>query len=179
MLLLIVPVFNGLPARPEVAVRQSSIRLVSCTVTLGIYQVSIYCSILAECSRENDCYPDNMNITETSLIDCIQGVCLCYPCFQFNSTTEKCSVSKCFTYEPINDQCIDNRKSQKEAFLFSFFFSSLGVANFYIGDVTLGISQLMITVAFLSLCYCCLCFSCCIISYEDSCCTRCFGEVSY
>ena len=117
-------------------------------------------------------------MTDTSLIECVQGVCLCYPCFQFDSETGKCSISQCFTYQSATDECIDKRKSQREAFLFSFFLSSFGVANFYIGEIVLGIIQLAITLCFICVCCSCCSYMCCIVfSEEDSCC-NCSGEVS-
>uniref|UniRef100_A0A1X7VUS3 TM2 domain-containing protein n=1 Tax=Amphimedon queenslandica TaxID=400682 RepID=A0A1X7VUS3_AMPQE len=160
LLVLLVSVLNGLPTRPELTVRDSAVS----------YNQSF------ECVTASECYPPD--VTDTSLILCVQGVCLCYPCFQFDSGTGKCSVSQCFTYEPATDECVDNRKSQREAFLFSFFLSSLGVANFYIGEIILGIIQLSITLCFICVCCSCCCYMCCLVCSEDSC-TCCFNEDSF
>lgn len=77
-----------------------------------------------------------------------------------------------------NGSCHDLRKSQEDAFIFSFLFSSLGVANFYTGHWKLAIIQLSITMGLLLLCYLFCCYFCCLLEYEDDCCECCDMDVS-
>lgn len=54
-----------------------------------------------------------------------------------DDSTGRCRV--CSDYPFLNDECgTDNRQSQLTAFLLSFFLSSTGAANFYIGRNDLG-----------------------------------------
>ncbi len=66
------------------------------------------------------------------------GVCVCEECFvRLNNL---CTVLEplCRNYSSSTRQCVDNRKSQKTALLLSVFLSSVGAANFYIGNYALG-----------------------------------------
>lgn len=66
------------------------------------------------------------------------GLCVCEECFVRLNNTCEVYEPLCRNYSNATNQCIDNRKSQKTAFLLSVFLSSLGAANFYIGNNILG-----------------------------------------
>ena len=130
-----------------------------------------------QCTSARQCWPPGSPFPYSgNLVDCFKGACLCYPCFKINTTSGVCRVQDCYTYDDLNG-CMDKRKSQKDAFLLSFFLSSLGAANFYIGHWELGIAQIVIFTMFL-LCTCiCCCFLCCLTCCEDCCC-ECNSEVN-
>ena len=140
---------------------------------------SFYRSPLIQCNNSRQCYPDGINLT-TSLINCDQNVCLCYPCFTFDSETGICTVDPCYDFiqDMPNGSCHDLRRSQKDAFIYSFFFSSLGGANFYTGHYELAVIQLVITMILFFLCYLICCYCCCLMECEDDCCECCDMDVS-
>ena len=133
--------------------------------------------ITFECNNASDCYPPELNINSTDLISCFQSACLCYPCFTINTTSSKCQVEKCFKWNSDDEECVDTRDSQEEAFILSFFLSSLGVANFYIGQWQIGIAQLLLFIFLLSLCCFCCTYFCCLLQFEEYCCNCCQVEV--
>lgn len=91
------------------------------------------------CNNVTDCVP--FNLTESipqDLIDCntSSGVCVCSECFELLNDT--CQLRKCWEFNAEQNLCTDNRKTQKTAVLLSAFLSSVGAANFYIGQYLLG-----------------------------------------
>lgn len=67
------------------------------------------------------------------------GECVCTDCFMINDTTGRCRICSDYAYSNISRACgVDHRPSQLTAFLLSFFLSSTGAANFYIGRSSLG-----------------------------------------
>ena len=131
-----------------------------------------------ECNNASDCYPPDLNNISTDLISCFQNACLCYPCFTINTTSSKCQVENCFKWTS-DGECVDTRDSQKEAFILSFFLSSLGAANFYIGQWQIGLAQLLLFIFLLSLCCFCCTYFCCLLQFEEYCCNCCQVEVCY
>ena len=99
----------------------------------------------ASCQNNSNCYP--LNITGIGLnipsgqVSCgLQGQCVCSGnCFTLNGSI--CGYSKCGWYDPNSATCNSLAKSQTTAFLLSLFVSSLGVANFYIGQNGLGMCK--------------------------------------
>lgn len=90
------------------------------------------------CNISEDCFPKKVGNVPDDLIHCdsSSGLCVCSSCFElFNDT---CRLKKCQQFQENPLKCIDNRKSQKIVLLLSAFLSSIGAANFYIGQYTLG-----------------------------------------
>lgn len=84
-----------------------------------------------------DCTPLNMRHENISdFIECsATGLCLCHDCFEL--WNDICHLKLCQNF--VSEQgCIDSRKSQIEVVLLSAFLSSIGAANFYIGQYVLG-----------------------------------------
>ena len=90
------------------------------------------------CSTSLDCYPkDNINDTiPAKYVNCTDNTCKCNGCFY--GLNDSCAIEACHRFRNSSQECVDERKSQKEVFLLSVFLSSLGVANTYIGQNTLG-----------------------------------------
>lgn len=90
------------------------------------------------CNSAIDCVPSNIGAAvPESFINCnsTSGQCICSGCFDlFNDT---CQLNKCHRYDSTQN-CTDNRKSQRKVILLSAFLSSVGAANFYIGQYLLG-----------------------------------------
>lgn len=91
------------------------------------------------CTTDKDCYPPNLQNTTIppKYINCdnSSALCQCNDCFIRENDT--CALAKCHNWS--NVQCVDQRRSQKTAFLLSVFLSSTGAANFYIGQYDLGL----------------------------------------
>ena len=92
------------------------------------------------CTTDKDCYPSNLQDTTIppNYINCdtSRGLCRCNDCFVRENDT--CALARCHRLSSNNTQCVDQRRSQKTAFLLSVFLSSTGAANFYIGQYALG-----------------------------------------
>ena len=90
------------------------------------------------CHGDRDCYPAKyMNISiPQQLIKCRNTVCVCKDCFVLLNDT--CVDAPCHDYNEHSQDCEDLRRSQKTALLLSVFLSSIGAANFYIGQYGLG-----------------------------------------
>ena len=90
------------------------------------------------CSTSQDCYPkDNVNDTiPAKYVNCTDNTCECNGCFY--GLNDSCAIEACHRFRYSSQECVDERKSQKKVFLLSVFLSSLGVANTYIGQNTLG-----------------------------------------
>ena len=94
------------------------------------------------CQNSSNCYPANLTAAGLTVpsdqISCgLQRQCICSGnCFILNGSI--CGYSKCGWYTPNSGTCNSLKKSQTTAFLLSLFVSSLGVANFYIGQNGLG-----------------------------------------
>ena len=71
-----------------------------------------------------------------------EGVCLCRDCFE-RGLDGTCLEVSCedWRYSTQDFDCQDDRPSQLTAFLLSFFLSSTGAANFYIGRDDLGMAE--------------------------------------
>ena len=67
------------------------------------------------------------------------GLCLCNDCFE-EASNGTCIEVECedWRYDQQQLECDDDRPKQLTAFLLSFFLSSTGAANFYIGRDDLG-----------------------------------------
>lgn len=92
-----------------------------------------------QCTTANDCYPkDSANDSiPAELVNCTEThTCMCSNCFY--SLNDSCAVLKCHYFQNSTGKCVDDRKSQKAIFLSSFFLSSIGYANFAIGQNALG-----------------------------------------
>ena len=88
------------------------------------------------CQNNSNCYPDGIT-SPISYISCVQGKCICSgSCFTLNGPI--CGFSKCGSYDSNTGICTSFAKSQTVAFLLSLFVSSVGAANFYIGQNGLG-----------------------------------------
>ncbi len=66
------------------------------------------------------------------------GLCVCSQCFVRINNTCEVIAPLCRNYSLDTRQCVEHRKSQETTFLLSVFLSSVGAANFYIGDYVLG-----------------------------------------
>ena len=90
------------------------------------------------CANARDCYPPNlaMSAVPTNLINCTNGICVCNECFVLMNDT--CAAADCFHYSSGSQKCDDRHKSQSTTFYLSLFLSSVGAANFYIGQNELG-----------------------------------------
>lgn len=89
------------------------------------------------CSNATDCVPyDLRGHVPQDFIDCDNSSCICSGCFELFAGI--CQISKCQGFNNVSQTCTDNRKSQETAILLSAFLSSVGAANFYIGQYTLG-----------------------------------------
>ena len=92
------------------------------------------------CTTDEDCYPpDVQNSTiPRDIISCdnSSGLCQCNNCFVRENDT--CTLLDCHHYDSEGMQCVDQRRSQKTAFILSVVLSSTGAANFYIGQYLLG-----------------------------------------
>ncbi len=113
------------------------------------------CSLLprqdqGSCINSTDCYPPGLpggiSIPE-SLVVCAEASCVCRDCFELNATSGLCQVDEpCQSYDIASQECDDDRRSQKIAFLLSVFLSCTGAANFYIERLELAIPQLLLLV---------------------------------
>lgn len=92
------------------------------------------------CNGSADCLPADMREYEVpeKLVSCndISKSCDCFNCFDL--VNDSCQLNKCKQYDSTSRQCIENRKSQKEVVILSAFLSSVGAANFLIGQYLLG-----------------------------------------
>jgi len=102
------------------------------------------------CTVSTDCYPPNFPLNATlpeTYILCRSSECVCEQCFVPNQTSGRCQVDEpCQRYSVVNQQCVDDRRSQRTALLLSVFLSIAGVANFYIGRIEYAIPQLLLLV---------------------------------
>ena len=92
-----------------------------------------------QCTTSLDCYPkDKVNdIIPDEFINCTEShTCVCSDCFY--SLNDTCALLDCHHFDNKTGKCVDNRKSQKAIFISSFFLSSIGYANFAIGQNALG-----------------------------------------
>lgn len=91
------------------------------------------------CTTALDCYPTNYrnDTIPTNFVNCTDGrTCACSECFyRLNDT---CALLECHHFENDSGKCVDDRKSQTNIFILSFFLSSVGYANFAIGQNVLG-----------------------------------------
>ena len=143
----------------------------------------VLCCRAFNCTHDLDCVYEMPSMSQSEKIACLNGTCLCLDCFTANASTGHCQLyTPCFDYDPNDDTCIDLRQSQTTAFILSLFLSSIGAANFYIGQYVLGGTQLGLLLTIFLLCYsctCCVCFCC--GSEPDclpDCCQLCDEEVS-
>lgn len=91
------------------------------------------------CATARDCYPrDLVNDTiPEKFVNCTETrTCTCSHCFY--NLNDSCVLQKCHSFENRSGKCVDHRKSQKDIFIYSFFLSSIGYANFAIGQNALG-----------------------------------------
>ena len=92
------------------------------------------------CTTDKDCYPPDMqnSTIPRDIISCenSSGLCQCSNCFVRENDT--CTLEECHRYDSDKMQCVDQRRSQKTAFILSVLLSSTGAANFYIGQKVLG-----------------------------------------
>lgn len=133
------------------------------------------------CTTDIQCYPDRFkNFTIPSdYIYCDNRTlsCVCRDCFV--SVNDSCTVERCYRYDNHRNECVNEMKSQKEAFIVSLFLSSTGAANLYIGQIALGYAQFAILLLiFASGCmaYCVkrCCINCCQCFEEEcECCDCC------
>lgn len=113
--------------------------------------------VQTKCSTNEDCYPADYHLNNITvpprLISCdiSTGLCLCQECFVRLKDICQVNSKTCEEFDDLNQQCTDNRRSQKTALLLSAFLSATGAANFYIKQNTLGKSKLL-CVYWLSLC---------------------------
>ncbi|KAL5475882.1 hypothetical protein EMCRGX_G025758 [Ephydatia muelleri] len=118
------------------------------------------------CQNSSNCYPANLTAAGLTVpsdqISCgLQRQCICSGnCFILNGSI--CGYSKCGWYAPNSGTCNSLKKSQTTAFLLSLFVSSLGVANFYIGQNELGGAQLAIFILTIAVSYMMCCLPCCL-----------------
>ena len=123
------------------------------------------------CSNDSQCYPNGLTNVPQRLIECVSGTCTCYDCFTQDQSTGQCTQTvatpaDCYYFNSVTLQCVDNRKSQVVAFALSLTLSSVGAANFYIGQNGLGAGQLVLFLSIFIILYCgilCtpLCAVCC------------------
>ena len=115
-----------------------------------------------QCQNEGqngECVPEGVDNIPTSLVNCVAGKilytfnsmcqalelfnvlgqCVCNMCFMRNSSSGRCRTCMEYPYSRNQSLCgFDSRPKQLTAFLLSFFLSSTGAANFYIGQNSLG-----------------------------------------
>lgn len=91
------------------------------------------------CTTALDCYPEGYqnDTIPSKFINCTESrTCACSDCFyRLNDT---CDLRPCHHFDNGTGQCVDDRKSQKDIFIISIFLSSIGYANFAIGQDALG-----------------------------------------
>lgn len=123
------------------------------------------------CDTPTDCYSNYTDAELFLYVKCINSTCLCYPCFLINATTQKCSLDTCYEFD--SGTCLSKQKSQTTAFILSLFLSSVGAANFYIGQYNLGIVQVSLMVFLVLICWICCCYTCCTFMCEECSCISC------
>ena len=100
------------------------------------------------CTVNTDCYPPSFALNATvpeMYVLCRSSECVCDQCFVLNDTSGRCQVDEpCQRYSEVNQQCVDDRRSQRTVLLLSIFLSIAGVANFYIGRIEYAIPQLLL-----------------------------------
>ncbi len=100
------------------------------------------------CTNSSDCYPPGLPASASipeSLVECTDASCACRDCFDLNKTSGRCQVDEpCQSYDIAAQECEDDRRSQKVAFLLSVFLSCTGAANFYIERLELALPQLFV-----------------------------------
>ena len=119
------------------------------------------------CTTQADCLSKtyrNKTAVPTNLVTCNQGSCVCQQCFQLKNGTCQ-DHPGCWSYNRATLACDDKRKSQLTTFLLSLFLAYVGAANFYIGQLGLGGTQLaLFLVGFVFVCAaaipCCLIVCC-------------------
>ena len=91
-----------------------------------------------QCRKDTDCYPkEYKNYTIPSeFVHCEKNSCQCQDCFY--NLNDSCAITDCHHFSNRSGKCVDDRKSQFDAFLLSIFLSATGAANLYIGQDTLG-----------------------------------------
>ena len=120
----------------------------------------------SSCSNDSQCYPQGVTNVPQRLIQCVSGVCTCYDCFTRDQSTGRCTLTvatpaNCYYFNNITLECVDNRKSQVVAFALSLTLSSVGAANFYIGQNGLGAGQLVLFLSIFVIMYCGICTPLC------------------
>lgn len=134
---------------------------------------------LTPCTNDSECFPHVQ--VPSDLVSCINGSCLCLYCFIPNTTTGHCVINKpCLDYDFQSNKCVDLRKSRVTALVLSVLLSSLGAANLYINQLSLGLAQLSLFVLLAASLCCCITYSCCLVCREDECedccCCECCDE---
>ena len=120
------------------------------------------------CANDSQCYPNGLTNVPQRLIECVSGTCTCYDCFTQDQSTGQCTQTvatpaDCYYFNSVTLQCVDNRKSQVVAFALSLTLSSVGAANFYIGQNGLGAGQLVLFLSIFIILYCGICTPLCAV----------------
>ena len=106
---------------------------------------------LNRCTSDASCV-SYMNVS-SELVHCDlnTGLCICNDCFVRINDTCQVVAPTCRSYSEASEQCLDLRKSQETALLLTVFLSSIGAANFYIGQNLLGMCMECNFVGFIAL----------------------------
>ena len=99
------------------------------------------CATAQNCT--NTTLNNNNNNNNNTAVQCINNTCICTECFNINAQDLCILNSRCYLYSQTG-VCESTAADWLTALLLHTFLGLLGVANFYLGHIGLGVTQLFL-----------------------------------